>query len=260
MRTKATFPLIALIIFSFACQTLFPATPPPRDGRVIENCSGMVKSIRGMQTNDVPKGLYESGVKQGDEFDVNDYFSTTPNISMQKGYVLDYVFLGDSLGSFPILAARPIDQAPYTSSADVPADSELADYWDYIEVKDVEQGYFEYVSFLIMADQFYLVWHANYDDTDVICNRESVDAIVVDINDNDFGIAFDRDQMKQIKAMQNIEPLVKLTDKTAIVEIVTFSKWGGFYHMTYTIDRAFPHTIIDVQEENIVPYDCGIMF
>lgn len=260
MRTKATPPLIALLVFSFACQTLFPATPPPRDGMVIEDCSSMVKSIRSMQTNDVPKGLYESGVKQGDEFDVNDYFSATPNISMQEGYTLDYVFLGDSLGSFPILAARPIDQPPYISSADVSADSELADYWNYIEVKDVEQGYFEYIAFLIMADQFYLVWHANYDDTEVICDREAVDAIVADINDNDFGIAFDKDQMKQIKAMQNIEPLVKLTDTTAIVEIITFSKWGGFYRMTYTIDRAFPHTIIDVQEENIVPYDCGIMF
>ena len=220
----------------------------------------MVKSIRGMQTNDVPKGLYESGIKQGDEFDVNDYFVATPNLSMQEGYTLDYVFHIDGLGSYPIIAARPVDQPPYTEEKDVPEGSEFASYWNYIEIQDTEQGYFEYMALLIMANQFYLVWHANYNDTDVICNREGVDAIIADINDGDFGIEFDSKQMKQIRSMNNIEPLAKLVDTTAIVEIITFSKWGGFYRMTYTIDRAFPHTIIDVQEENIVPYDCGIMF
>ena len=129
-----------------------------------------------------------------------------------------------------------------------------------MKVNDNEQGYFEYAAFLLIADQFYLVWHANYNDTNVICDRETVDAIVADINDGEFGIEFDRDQMKQINALQNIEPLVKLTDTTAIVELVVFSKWGGFYRMTYTISRSSPHEIIDRQEENIIPYDCGIMF
>lgn len=252
--------LLSALVFSLACQALFPAALPPRNGIVITNCADITKAIRSMQTHEVPNGLFESGVKQGDEFDVNDYFSVLPNISMQEGYVLDYVFLGDSLGSFPLLAARPVDQSPYKASTDVSQGSDLTNYWNYIEIKDVEQGYFEFASFLIMADQFYLVWHANYDDTDVVCSREAVDAIVAERKTGDFGMPFNKDQTKQIKALQNIEPLVNLTGSTAIVEIVTFSKWGGFYRMTYTIDRTFPHTIINVQEENLVPYDCGIMF
>lgn len=50
-----------------------------------------------------------------------------------------------------------------------------------------------------------------------------------------------------------------LTQNTAIVELVTFTKWGGFYRTTYIFDRSFPHNIIDVKKENLVPYDCGIV-
>jgi hypothetical protein len=59
--------------------------------------------------------------------------------------------------------------------------------------------------------------------------------------------------------MTNIEPTVTLTHDSAIVEVVIFTKWGGFFRRTYTISRSFPHTI-DMKEENLVPYECGIMF
>ena len=260
MKKPSVIFLLSVLAFFFACQTLFPATPQLREGTTITNCPNIVNAVRGMQTSKIPDGLQNSGEKQGDEFDVNEYFTVLPNLSMQEGYVLDYIYSFDSLGSFPLLAARPADQPPYATPKDLPNDSELLDYWNYIEVKDTEQGYFEFISFLIMADQFYLVWHANYDDTDIICDRNVVDAIATDINDGDFGIQFDKEQMKQINALNNIEPLVNFTDTTAIVEIITFSKWGGFYRMTYTISRSFPHEILDIQQENLVPYDCGILF
>lgn len=260
MKKPTILFLFVTLVFSLSCQTILPTTVPPREGTIITNCANITKAVRAMQTHDVPKGLYETGIKQGDEFDVNEYFDVLRNLSMQEGYALDYVFLSDFLGSFPLLAARPTNLPPYTSSTDLSDGSDLTDYWKYIEVRDTEQGYFEYASFLIMANQFYLVWHANYNDTEIICNREAVDAIVAERNTGNFGMEFDREQMRLIRVMNNIEPLIKLTDSTAIVEMVTFSKWGGFYRMTYTIDRNFPHRIIDTKEENIVPYDCGIMF
>jgi len=124
----------------------------------------------------------------------------------------------------------------------------------------VERGYFEYVVMDIMAGQFYLFWHANYNDTQIVCNRADVDAIVEQMSSGDFGYAMDAGQQKQARALENIEPLVKLTDDTAVVEVIVFTKWGGFYRQTYTINRSFPHTIIDVEGENLVPYDCRIMF
>ena len=252
--------LSALLAFSLSCQTLFSTPPPPRDGTVIATCAETMTALRSLQPVDIPQGLLETGVKQGGEFDANAYFDVLTNIAMQDGFALDYTYLGDFLGAFPLLAARPIDQPPYTAPTDVPEDSELRDYWKYIQVDDSELGYFEYVSLLIMANQFYLSWHANYNDIQIVCNSADVDTIVDERNTGDFGMEFNAEQMKQVRAMQNIEPLVKLNDTTASVEIITFTKWGGFYRMTYTINRSFPHEIIDRQEENIVPYDCGIMF
>lgn len=260
MKRSIVVFLSALLAFSLSCQTLFSTPPPPRDGTVISTCSETMTAFRSIQPTDFPQGLLDTGVKQGEEFDVNDYFSILTNIAMQDGFALDYIYLGDSLGAFPLLAARPIDQPPYTSASDVPEDSELREYWKYIEVNDSEQGYFEYVAVLLLANQFYLSWHANYNDIQIVCNRADVDAIVEERNTGDFGYEFDSAQMRQIRAMNNIEPLVKMTDTTISVEIITFTKWGGFYRMTYTINRDFPHEVIDRLDENIVPYDCGIMF
>ena len=60
--------------------------------------------------------------------------------------------------------------------------------------------------------------------------------------------------------MKNIEPSMQLTGDNAIVEVILFTKWGGFYRQTYTISRSFPHTIVDLKSENIVLYDCGVAF
>jgi hypothetical protein len=255
---KRTIPLLLVVlILSLACQTLFPA---PRDGTVMSKCADTVKAVYSVQPGGVPQDLEATGIKTGGEFDANEYFKALTHLSMQNGYSLDYVYQVDGLGAYPILYALPSDQAPYTSIADIPEGVELTDYRDHLAVEDVEQGYFEYVAMSVLASQFYLVWHAYYNDLQIVCDKAAADQIVADINSSEFGMELDLKQRTQVGAMQNVEPLVELTHNTAIVDVVLFTKWGGFYRRTYTIDRAFPHTIIDVKEENLVPYDCGIMF
>ena len=133
MNRKIALPLLALLFASLACQALFPEPAPPRDGTVISNCADITTAIRAMQTAEIPQGLFETGIKQGDEFDVNEYFTVLPNLSMTDGYTLDYVFYGDSLGGFPVLAARPADLSPYATREDIP-DPDLEKYWKYLEV------------------------------------------------------------------------------------------------------------------------------
>ena len=258
MKKQTTSLLLFTILFSVACRLLVPAAD--REGTVISACADIVKAVREVQPGAAPRSLLETGVKQGGEFDVNEYFNALTHLSMQEGYLLDYVYHVDGLGAYPILYARPVDQPAYVSTEDLPANFDRRDYHSHIANENVEQGFFELAAMTIMAGQFYLDWHAHYNDTEIVCDADTVDAIVSDINDGNFGIPFDRTQQRQIRAMENIEPLVKLTDDSALVELVVFTKWGGFYRWTYTISRSFPHTIIDVQTENLVPYDCGIMF
>jgi hypothetical protein len=257
MKKRTVFPLLVLFVFSLACQVLSPVS---REGTVISDCMNILDSISNLQPADVPQQLMDSGIKSGDEFDANEYFSVLSHVSMQEGYVLDYLYPVESLGSSPVLYARPEDQLPYAAMEDIPENMELPDFRDHMVVDDTAQGYFEYVAMDIMAGQFYLVWHANYNDTQIVCNSREVNDIISNVNSGGFGNKLDLAQQTKARVMGNIEPLVDLTGDSAMVQVVIFTKWGGFYRLTYEISRAFPHTIINVKEENVVPYDCGIMF
>jgi hypothetical protein len=256
MKKQSIFLLLVVFASSLACQFLIPS----RSGAVIADCSQIVSAMSGLQSEDVPQHLFDTGKKQGDEFDVNRYFDVLTHLSIQQGYILDYVYQNDSLGGYPLLYPRPVDQAPYASTADIPENLEWPDFQEYLDVEDTEQGYFDYVVMDIMANQFYLFWHANYNDTQIVCNRAEVNDIIASASSGDFGIAMDLPAQTKARTMRNIEPVVRLTGDVAIVEVVTFTKWGGFYRFTYTISREVPHKIIDLKQENLVPYDCGIAF
>jgi hypothetical protein len=256
MKKQMIFLLLVAFMISLACQFLLPS----RAGTVISNCADIVAGVGELQSGGVPDHLMETGIKRGGEFDVNQYFNVLTHISMREGYALDYVYQNDSLGGFPLLYARPTDLAPYTSIEDVPETMQASDFREYLVIEDVEQGYFEYVVLDIMARQFYLFWHANYNDTEIVCNRGEVSDIVASISSGNFGYAMNLAEQTKARAMRNIEPVVRLSGDTAIVEFITFTKWGGFYRETYTISREVPHTVIDVKQENVVPYDCGVAF
>lgn len=256
MKRPIHFFLLVIFASSLACQFLVPSST----GAVFPDCAGIISSVASLQKDEVPRSLFETGKKQGDAFDVNQYFKVLRHISMQDSYILDYVYQIDSLGGYPLLYVYSVDQAPYDSVLDIPENTELPDFREHLEVEDVEQGYFEYVVMDLMANQFYLYWHANYNDTLIVCNRQQVYDIVAQVSSGDFGAAMDVAQQAEARTLRNIRPVVRLTGDVAIVEIVTFTKWGGFFRQTYTISRAFPHTIVDVTQENIIPYDCGIMF
>jgi hypothetical protein len=258
MKKQIILSLLVLFASSLACQFLLPSTT--RSGTVISNCADIVSGVAALQAGEIPQTLFDTGKKDGSEFDVSQYFDVLPHLSMQEGYALDYVYQNDGLGAYPLLYVRPIDQSPFASAADIPENTQLPDFHDYLDVEDVEQGYFEYVVMDIMANQFYLSWHANYNDLEIVCNRGEVNDIVKDVSSGNFGVAMDLAQQARARTMSNIEPVVRLTGSVAVVEVITFTKWGGFYRETYTISREVPHTVIDVQQENLVPYDCGVMF
>lgn len=256
MKKPTLFALFMLFASSLACQFLSPSRP----GMVVSSCAQIVSAIAHLQAGDIPQHLFETGTKRGDEFAVGQYFDVLTHISMQDGYALDYVYQIDNLGGYPLLYAHPVDQRPYPSVVEIPESTQLSDFQEFLHVDDTEQGYFEYVVMDIMAGQFYLYWHANYNDTQIVCNRQQMYDIVAQVNTGDFGATMEPAQQAKVRTLRNIPPVVLLAGDIATVEVVTFTKWGGFYRYTYTISRGFPHTILDLKQENLVPYDCGVMF
>jgi hypothetical protein len=256
MKTQTIFFLLAVFASSLACG--FPA--PSSRGTVISACSETVLDVSLLQPDGIPEHLLTTGKKRGDEFDVNQYFKVFTHISMQEGYALDYVYQRDDLSGYPLLYVRPVDQVSNASTSNISNETKLPDFREYLDIEDTEQGYFEYVVMDIMANQFYLFWHANYNDTYIVCNRQQLYDIVTQISSGEFGNPLDPAQEAKVRTLRNILPVVRLTSDLAVAEVVTFTKWGGFYRLTYTISREAPHKILEIEEENILPYDYGVAF
>ena len=245
MKKQTIFWLLVCFAPSLACQSVSSSGT----GTIISDCAEIVSAVENIQPGKIPNDLRRTGIKQGNEFDANQYFGVLTHVSMREGYTLDYIYHVDDLGAFPMLYARPVEQTPYASVEDVSGSTKLPDFREYVVLEDIEQGYFEYTVLNIMAGQFYLDWHANYNDD-----------IIFSVNEGNIGIDLNLAQQTKARAIKNIEPVVTLTEESAQVRIVAFTKWGGFFRLTHTIRREFPHIIIDVKEEELVPYDCGVKF
>ncbi len=253
---KMTSLFLAFIFLVSACA---PASGGK--GEVITGCSETLDGMSALlEGYDVPEYFRsENPVKKGGEFDVMQYFTVLHHLSMKPGYVLDYVYSYEFLGGYPMLYVRPENQAPYATAADMDAAWADTSYLDYVQLDDTAESWFQFVVLANKANQFYLDWHANYNDTRLVCDRAAVKSIVSSL-DGGFGYRISLPSRIRAALLMNLAPSVTVNTDTVEVSIVTFTLWGGFYRVKYTLSRTAPHTIIDVQETNLVPYQCGVMF
>ena len=240
-----------------------PEPTPPLIGKqsTIDALSELYGNLK------LPAYLTEGGTRQREgEFDANETFSVLSHTSMEPGYVLDYVYFFEFSGGEPLLYARPVDQAPYLTYAEFDAATGITisspqrdGYLEHVRVDGTGEGFFELALFHLMGDQFYLFWHAGYNDDTAVCDRAGLEAIVSDLEDSEFGLPLSAEQAQQARAL-DLAPVVEFEDDTVTVRFVSFTKWGGFFQQTYVFAREFPHQLIRHDATELVPYDCGILF
>jgi hypothetical protein len=206
---------------------------------------------------EIPAHLQEADAeKTGEEFDVHQYFTVLTHLSVEASYVLDYVYFYDSSDGWPIIYDRP-----YVNHSEYSEENALGEshneYLGHVETDGSAEGYFEWVVLAIQGHQFYLGWHANYSDTTVLCSREAVERVIEQAND--FGSQVTSEQEQRALEL-DIEPSVEFGRETVQVRIVTFTKWGGFFEEIFVISRDSPHRILEHTTEELVPYNCGVMF
>jgi hypothetical protein len=246
--------LLVLVVLSLAPAGCAPAAP---DFGCAETLEALFALRQGLGS--IPENLLtESPVESGTEFDPNQYFTVFSHLSMEAGYVLDFVYTYDGMGGYPTLYARSTDLQPFLSLEDVPSGMDY--YLNHVQVEDTPEGYLQYAILASTAEQFYLSWHANYNDQEIVCSSEALKIIVKTLGKGDFGYPISLVEKAQALAIKSIEPVITLSEETVTVQMVTFTHWGGFYRQTFTLDRSFPHFILDVQQEQLAPYNCGISF
>lgn len=239
--------------------------PPPSAEMKAE--TSLVSLIEGLH-REIDKNRPDHSIKSGEprdsEFDASDYFKYFKHISPPEGQLLDYAYCGDLVGGRPVLYWRDTTSQPLKDCGQFRSfaysESDLNDLSSHLVLDGSEESFYEFLVFNLLAGQFYLDWHANYNDTRIVDSNEVIEAIIKEINEGDFGSPFDEKQVTAARALE-VMPSVDLTDeKVAIVSVVTFSKWGGFEKLTKTISRSSPHIISGENKEKLLEYYCGVMF
>jgi hypothetical protein len=242
-------------------------------------CETNVKSVQEIKKGlTIPDHFYdEEVVKTDEDFDVNSYFDILEHLSVEPGYYIDYVYFWGFSAQWPVIYASPNTQPPYKSQFDLfervtgiylneeeygwgfyfgfpDFDFDQKEYLNHIVVDDTAEGYFQYILLSIIGNQFYLYWHAHYNDDIILCNDESLEEL-----DSPLGEKIPKEILEQAEHL-DLKPKVSLEENTATVRIVTFSNWGGFTETIYEVSREFPHIITELESNVLLEYDCGIMF
>jgi len=208
-------------------------------------------------------------IKPGEFLDVNKYFKILTHLRMSLNYDLDYVYAKGGLGSEPILYARKTSEQRLKSLKDLANFSGRHirwphKYFDYLEkvvVKGTLAGYFELVVLRIMGGQFYLVWHCQYNDKIIICDRDKLPGLWKTIKDLD-PMGEDEVPLDVREQAYDLDftPRVKVQGDKVVVQVVVFTKWGGFFRESYYISIAFPHKIQSIDKKKLVHYDWGVCY
>lgn len=137
--------------------------------------------------------------------------------------------------------------------------AEPCEPYQHLVANGTEAGYFQLVLMLIMGNQFYLDWHAGYNDLEIVASPDRLERVIEEIGADDFGFPLTN---KQTRAMRKLDPtpIVEIGETEVKVSVLVFTKWGGFYRSEIVFGFPAPYAIPDVSTEVLVDYDCGIMY
>jgi len=204
---------------------------------------------------DIGAAFLESLEAAGGRFDANEYFMVLTHLAPKDGYVLDYVYFAPGGDGLPKVYARREGEPTFASYSEYEK-AGVENYLSHIQVDGTAEGYYELSVLSIMGGQFYLSWHAEYDDWEVVSSRERLEAIIEWLNEKYRPLT---EEQVEAALQLDVTPRVKFEGDKVRVRILVFTKWGGFYERIFTIDRNFPHQMID-DDIQLIPYNCGIVF
>ena len=226
----------------------------------IPNAKALIDGICELQKGDVPEHLLKVGARRnGTEFNPNIYFKVLTHIANIPNHIIDYIYDMQHSGGQPSLYSRRVNAVPFQFSSQVSAWRKQHDLFDYIATDGTPQGFFELVVFRRMASQFYLFWHACYDDLSILTTHSEIERLISNISDGSFGAKLTEAQIVAMRAFDT-QPAVKLTDTCASVFYCTFSAWDGLVRQKDTFSRTAPHRLVGQITMAKVKYDCGTVF
>lgn len=212
-------------------------------------------------------------------FDPNEVFGVLDHLNMKVGYKLAFIYRSDDLGGQPMLYALEDGETPFTSYdeyiASRPECSDPQRSSDCLALSKVEHdgsemGYLQFITFAMMQEQFYLYWHANYNDFQPLTTPDRLETILMWIDPDwatmeyaaftTFGdVGFSQEQKAAAREM-DLEPKVTQEEDGANVRLLVYTKWGGFAEIKYWVPRVDSENIETLEVNVLVKYEIPLAF
>ena len=93
---------------------------------------------------------------------------------MEKGYEIRYKYQIAHLGSEPIIIAYKTENNITNDDNDYKGCNSYERFLKHVKLDKTPDSFFQYIILKIMASQFALGWHANYNDAEIVCTQEAI--------------------------------------------------------------------------------------
>ena len=124
--------------------------------------------------------IHHFKMKMTPKFDVNRYLEVFDLIKVDKGFVLDYEYIGDAPSVYTrkksLLDTFKLKTDKLRNTA-----FGLKGNIENISFEKSPEGFFQFAVFSIVIHQFYLFWHACYNDDEIVYSRSQIDEILKEI-------------------------------------------------------------------------------
>jgi hypothetical protein len=189
--------------------------------------------------------------KRPGAFDPNCYFAVLRHLSMEEGYVLDWVYAYDGVSGQPMLYARRSDESPAEDILDFKTARGYYNVLEHIIVDGTDAGYTELVILQTIGARFYLVGRAEQDQPPLpYCESGLLDSVVKCLG----YMGSDTHRFLELP-LADREPGVVLDDQHAQVWVFSYDyRAGRLLRLTYVFERHFPHTLVDSTSEIVVSH------
>ncbi len=253
-----------------------PAGEPAVESRVPEaECTRLAAKLAEVRATigQIPREYFPPGPGEKppgnpkQRFDANKWFEVFDRVKLDDGWLLDYVWEFTGVGGVPLLYTRRRGDTPLADPQawhdEYKYPNDDPPHLRHLAFEQSAEGAFQFALFCIEAPKFYLHWHSNYRDLELVITRDRLEQILKPIHAeaahprmpmNDVINAGDRAKLLAL----DLRPAVRLSGKTAEVTALSFTQWGGFAWWRAQLRR--PNRCNGARTAEVVRYQCNIHY
>jgi hypothetical protein len=133
------------------------------------------------------------------------------------------------------------------------------EYLGYVIRDGTPESYLEYSLFMEYSYRFYGIGMSNYSSTMLMCDKTDIPVVEKKVEDFYSSEEFP-ESIKLFKDFIDFTPTISMDGDHVRVRFLTFNEWGGLNENIYTYDDYEHYSNPEIVTNNLIHYDCGIVY